>query len=166
MCAVSCDAYSAIPSCIQDNARIACDECKNTSRTPHASRITNVWRYRGRLCVRLRDAVASMGLKKERITSAMNCIFRSSQWKEVSGMSVISLFFQTTLNIAISYCMWFMISRLYRTQSAETILSITCLIWCASNSFAPTAMKTPSWMWFVDGAVLGSTVEGPIPSLI
>jgi hypothetical protein len=134
----------------------------NTSRTPHVSRITSVWRYIWRLYVRLKDAVPTMVLWKERITSAMSCIYRSFRRKEIWGMSVTCLFFQTT----IKYCKCFMTSRLCRTQSAVTILSSTWLIRCASISFVPSAKKTHSWMWCVEGTVLGTTDARSIPSVI
>ena len=41
-CDAACEACSAIPSCISDNARFPCDECNRHFRNASASTITSV----------------------------------------------------------------------------------------------------------------------------
>ena len=106
--------------------RVATD----TLGMPSSSRITDVWRYRARMCTRPRDCVASAVLGKGIITSATSGIVHTVWWTGSWGTNVTCLLFQIEPHVAIRYCLCSMISKPHRTQGAQTLCASKRRIFC------------------------------------
>ena len=130
-----------------------------------ASNITNIWRFRVRLCQvkrRCRQCGAMAGKNHEWYKRFCSNSLKNREFGHKCYMAPLS----DRAPVEIENCLSFTISKPRGTWGAQTILSITYRIMYMSSNFAQCTKKTPIWTWRTSGVVRVSIVFWLIPSAV